>query len=279
MRLSVAVVTYRPDFDLFARLLDSLSAACEPLLNAYPGADLQLVLVDNSCDADCARRLSTLLGERLDSRQLTWQLEIAKQNTGFANGHNQAFSLLGQSLDSKHFHLVLNPDVIVAPDCLLNATRHFEHSKDIALLAPVLQEAGGADYHLCKRYPSLLDLFLRGFAPGFLRKFFQQRLADYELRELDLARQHCDLGIASGCFMLMKAATFRQLHGFNPAYFLYFEDFDFSLRARQLGNICLFPDVRIAHFGGNAARKGLRHVLLFVRSAWRFFSTHGWRCW
>ena len=37
------------------------------------------------------------------------------------------------------------------------------------------------------------------------------------------------------------------------------------------------PAARIVHHGGEASRKGLRHVAWFLRSAWRFFATHGWK--
>jgi len=41
--------------------------------------------------------------------------------------------------------------------------------------------------------------------------------------------------------------------------------------------VAFVPQARIVHHGGEAARKGPRHVAWFVRSAWRFFATHGWR--
>jgi len=65
--------------------------------------------------------------------------------------------------------------------------------------------------------------------------------------------------------------------GFADAFFLYFEDFDLSLRAAAAGRLAYVPSVRIVHHGGHAARKGLRHVFLFVGSAMTFFGRHGWR--
>jgi GT2 family glycosyltransferase len=68
----------------------------------------------------------------------------------------------------------------------------------------------------------------------------------------------------------------KRLGGFDPRYFLYFEDFDLSLRTPQHARIAYVPSVRIVHHGGGAARKGLRHVRLFLTSAIRFFDQHGW---
>jgi GT2 family glycosyltransferase len=71
----------------------------------------------------------------------------------------------------------------------------------------------------------------------------------------------------------------QRLDGFDPRYFLYFEDYDLSLRTGRIARIVYVPAVRIVHFGGGAADKGFQHIRLFAASAWRFFGTHGWRLW
>ena len=80
--------------------------------------------------------------------------------------------------------------------------------------------------------------------------------------------------LASGCFMLARTHLFIQARGFDPRYFMYFEDYDLSLR---IGRVAYVPQARIVHHGGNASAKGLRHRAWFLASAWRFFSRHGWR--
>ena len=58
---------------------------------------------------------------------------------------------------------------------------------------------------------------------------------------------------------------------------MYFEDFDLSLRIAPAHKVMYVPAVRIIHFGGDAAKKGRRHVGMFIRSAVTFFSHHGWK--
>ena len=86
-----------------------------------------------------------------------------------------------------------------------------------------------------------------------------------------------DPPIVSGCFMLLRTPVLKQLGGFDPRYFLYFEDFDLSIRAARMTRIAYVPSVRITHLGGQAARKGLKHVRMFITSAYKFYSRHGWR--
>lgn len=77
--------------------------------------------------------------------------------------------------------------------------------------------------------------------------------------------------------MLCKREVLSEVGGFDDRYFLYFEDFDLSLRLGKQGRLAYVPAMKIIHAGGNTASKGLRHILLFMRSAMRFFNQWGWR--
>ncbi len=114
----------------------------------------------------------------------------------------------------------------------------------------------GRRQYLCKRYPTVLDLALRGFAPAWLQRRLQTRLDRYELHEQAGDAVLWDPPIASGCFMLCRRAALEQVGGFRPDYFLYFEDFDLSLRLAAVTRLAYAPQVRIVHLGGHAARKG-----------------------
>ena len=77
--------------------------------------------------------------------------------------------------------------------------------------------------------------------------------------------------------MLIRTALFTRLGGFDPRFFMYFEDYDLSLRAGRESTVAYIPAARIVHHGGEASRKGLRHVVWFLRSARQFFAIHGWK--
>ena len=77
--------------------------------------------------------------------------------------------------------------------------------------------------------------------------------------------------------MLIRGAALRAVGGFDERYFLYFEDFDLSLRLAGQGAVEYLPAMVVRHYGGGSAAKGWRHRWLFLRSGVRFFSDHGWR--
>ncbi len=52
------------------------------------------------------------------------------------------------------------------------------------MVSPYADGSDGRKQHLCKRYPSVFDLFLRGFMPESVKRLFPKRLARYEMHEL-----------------------------------------------------------------------------------------------
>jgi GT2 family glycosyltransferase len=46
----------------------------------------------------------------------------------------------------------------------------------------------------------------------------------------------------------------RAVGGFSPDYFVYFEDYDLSVRLGRRASLAFVPAVRITHAGGNTAR-------------------------
>lgn len=264
--LSVAIVLYRPDLRLLESTIRSLGRAIEA---AGLRESASLTLIDHSPDAACGSH-----GE-LEARAAGWcgtavTVFSDPANRGFGAGHNRMLGTLGR------YHLVLNPDVELDAGALREAIAFMEARPGFGLITPAAQDRDGHRLYLCKRYPSVLDLLLRGLAPQALRKRFAARLARYEMRDLIGDAVVPDPPLVSGCFMFFRSDVFRQVGGFDPRFFLYFEDFDLSLRVASIARLAYVPSVRIVHHGGEAAKKGLLHIWLFGRSAVSFFSKHHW---
>lgn len=253
---------------MLARTLTSLSRAC---VTARSGARLdtcRILLTDHSPlpadEADLARwRECIASAAELDYR-------FVDANPGFGIGHNQAFSLGGAGHD---YFLVANPDIEPAPDSLAAGMDCLSANPQAGLLAPALQEDDDSIRPACFRYPDVLTLLTRFHPAG--RKGW--RSVRYECRDWNANDREQRPLLTSGCCMLFRSSAFERLGGFDPGYFLYFEDLDLSLRASRLGMSAYCPAMRIRHHGGGVANKGLRHIAYFMRSACRFFHAHGWR--
>lgn len=264
--LSVSIVLFRPDADMLRRTINTLATAVS-CLNAAAGRTT-LYLIDNGGLKEIVEASTVAADVPLDIVVLS-----GHGNIGYGRGHN----LVVEKTQSE-FHLILNPDVELDANGLREALAFFRTSPQAGLLVPWIGDQDGRQQYLCRRFPSVLDLFVRGFLPARWRSFFAARLAHYEMRDVMNAFHIVwDPPIVSGCFMLFRTSILRKLGGFDPRYFLYFEDYDLSLRTRRITRIVYVPSVRILHHGGGAARKGGQHIMLFVTSAYRFFNRFGWK--
>ena len=264
--LSVSIVSYAPDLAVLRETLRTLGVALAQGRSSGSLREAKVVLVDNGPGAQLAPALRAL------EPSLSYEVISGHGNVGYGRGNN--LSLLSSDAE---FHLVMNPDVSLAPDALHEALRFMAANPQVIILAPEARDAAGERLYLCKRYPSVLALVVRGFAPRFIKNFFEEKLASYEMRDLPRDRPSTGIPLLSGSFMFCRRAPVAAIGGFAEDFFLYFEDFDLSMRAAARGELAWVPAARITHHGGYAAKKGWRHLLLFASSAFKFFNRHGWK--
>jgi GT2 family glycosyltransferase len=273
--LTISIVTFRPDRALLERCLERLAAAIVAAREAKALGSVSVALIDNSEDGAIAAQVRELANRCLGQSGAELTILQGHSNIGYGAANNLA--LHGTGAD---YQLVLNPDIELASGALVNALRWLDRRPDIGAVAPAVTDTGGAPLYLCRRYPTVLDLALRGFAPAFVQARFRRRLDRYELRDqVDPAANAPveDIPLLSGACMLVRRKAIDATGGFDPAFFLYFEDYDWSMRLNRITGTAYLPAMRAVHHGGGAARKGWRHVAWFARSAARFFGKHGWR--
>lgn len=269
--LSVGVVVYHSDLALLADTLVSLGAAVVRARDEGLLGEVRVTVVDNGSPDPVAldRAVASALPPE---RGIEAAVRRGHGNVGYGRGHNIA--LEGSGAD---YHLILNPDALLEPTALVEALGFLRANPEVGMLAPEVRGAEGERQYLCRRYPSVLVLMLRGFAPAWVKRRFRPLLDRYELRDRMSADVVRDVPLASGCFMFARRDVLAGVGGFSPDYFLYFEDYDLSMRIRRRSQIAYVGRVRIVHHGGEAAKKGKTHVRLFLASALRFFRTHGWK--
>ncbi|MGE0356868.1 MAG: glycosyltransferase [Burkholderiales bacterium] len=268
--LSIAIVTYAPDERLLARTLAATAAAIAFARESGSLGQAYVQVVDNGPEglAPMLRNLAEAALARAGSVAL--EVITGHGNVGFGRGHNLALANA-----TSDFHLILNPDVEMAPEAIGAALRYLDAHPEVGALTPAARGPGGETEYLVKAFPTWGVLLVRGFVPRFLHAPFRKRLDAYELRHVDWGREQSPIALASGCFLFCRASALEAVRGFDPGYFLYFEDFDLTLRLSKVTTVAYCPTVKIVHHGGGAASKGLRHIAWFVKSARRFFAAHG----
>jgi len=249
------VVSYNQRHDL-ERLLPSL-------LSATQSIRVEILLIDN--------RSSDGTGEFIQGNFPEIQISYNPSKAGYGENHN-----LNLDRASGRYFIIMNSDMRVGPVVFVDLLAYMEQHSDVGILCPKILNEDGSIQGLNKRYPTVFDLFLRRFLPRPLQRFFQRRLDYYEMRDVGYERSY-DVPFISGCFMFCRTELLKSLGGFDPAYFLYFEDVDLCRRVQRTHRTVYFPDVSVTHFWERSAHKNWVYTYYFMKSALRYFDRWGYR--
>jgi len=184
-----------------------------------------------------------------------------KKNIGFGAAHNV---ILGQ-LDSK-YHLVVNPDISIVNDVIYEMYQYMEEHHEIGLLTPLVKYPDGRIQYLCKRNPTIVDLFIRLVFPNNFKKrqdYFTMKETGYD--------KPFEVEYATGCFMFFRTEIFKQVKGFDDHIFLYLEDADITRRVNQISKTIFFPYNYVIHGWQRGAHKNLKLMWINVKSAAWYF--------
>ncbi len=236
VRVDVAavVVTHNSERHV-GGLLDSLPAALGSLTYS-------VVVVDNgSSDATVER-----LEERRDC------VVVPSTNEGYAAGVNRAV-LASPDCDAV---LVLNPDTTLDPGAV--ERMHAVLARPgVGIVAPRVREADGRLSPTLRRRPTLARVGGLSFTglPAFTERIEEPSAYDHE-HEVDWA---------VGAILLVSRACYDALDGIDESYFLYSEETDLSLRARDAGWVTVYtPGAGAMHVGGASGESPDTHTMKMV---------------
>lgn len=169
-------------------------------------------------------------------------------NLGFARANNLGF----QHSSGRHL-LFLNPDTEVIASAIENMTHVLEKDARAGIVGPKLLNSDGSVQTSCIRsFPSLISEVLD--VELLRQRFPHSRL--WGTRAL-FARENASAAVdaVSGACLMIRRQLFEQIGLFTTSYFMYAEDVDLCLKARQAGWINLFvPNATVTHHGGQSSR-------------------------
>lgn len=228
--IAVVVVTYNS-----RRLLADLIASLGPGLH---GVDWHLTVADNDSKDDS-------VAEVLRLKPDATVVEMGR-NAGYAAGINAAVAKSGPYTAI----LVLNPDVRLSPGCihpLLAALR-----KDgTGIAVPLLKDGDGRLIETMRREPAvrrvLADAVLGAGRAGRIGTLGELVTDPSRYREETVTDW------AEGSTQLISADCWDAVGPWDESFFLYSEETDFALRARDAGFATRFtPEARAVHLEGDS---------------------------
>lgn len=263
--LCISCVTFNSDKEILRDTLKSISLSSQYAIKQGLLHSTYLYLIDNGPNTENLETIQSLGAEFTDyfSKII---VKTGHGNVGYGGGHNLA--IFESEAD---YHLILNPDVIADEKNIAIGVDYLNSHPKVGMLAPDAFDANGDRQFIAKRKPELVVLIARALKLPVNWKWLKKKMDQYEYRDKIPATRPFEIELASGCYMFCRSALLKQEKGFDTRYFMYFEDFDLSIRFRQCSKIVHMPEIKIIHLGGNTSSKGIKHIYYFCKSFKRFY--------
>jgi N-acetylglucosaminyl-diphospho-decaprenol L-rhamnosyltransferase len=189
-------------------------------------------------------------------------------NHGYAAGVNAAVRAAGD----QDAYLILNADVRLAPGCL--ATLFSSLSPTVGIAVPRLRDARGDTIWSMRREPTLLRAWADALI-GAERAGRVGRLGEI-VSDAQLYDTPRPTDWAEGSTQLMSAACSHACGPWDESYFLYSEETEFDLRARDRGYATLYQPAAVAtHLEGGSAGSPRLWSLVVMNRVRLYSRRHG----
>jgi GT2 family glycosyltransferase len=238
--ISVVIVTYNSE--------SCVGVCLGALAQWLPSAEI--LVVDNA-SMDTTRTIAECRGTTIVQ---------LNENIGFGRACN-----IGAHRAEHNHILFLNPDVVIQ-SVEWDGLGQLLESAYLGLVVPI-STSGRFMFAELSWASEALSLTLGTLLPRELPRPLRSRRSSRALW-------------ASGAALLVRRSEFLEVGGFDPRYFLYYEDRDLSWRYRESGlPVCTSPALVADHLGGGSTELGERRstALGFAMMGWLQYVhiTHG----
>ena len=201
--------------------------------------DVEVIVVDNASRDDSVGRLRAMCEPV--------QIEAMDANLGFAAANNHAARLAR----GRHV-LLLNSDAEVFAGSLPTLVEFAEARPDGgAFGGRTVFGDGSLNPTSCWALPTLWSVFC--WATGLSTAFRRSTLFNPEAYAGWDRGQSREIGVVTGCYLLMRRDLWGELGGFDERFHMYSEDTDLSARCWAAGRACWHcADSTALHHGGRS---------------------------
>lgn len=175
---------------------------------------------------------------------------------GFAANHNAAF----RHCETPYF-CVANPDIRLSNDPFPDLLKCMD-DPEVGLVAPMVVAPTGKPEDSARFFPTPRSLLAKAILHD-----------DGRMPIAGMAPQTVDW--VAGMFMLFRADAFREISGFDEAFFLYYEDVDICARLWNAGwKVIYHPGVSVIHAAQRVSRRNPRYMAWHLSSMARYLAKH-----
>lgn len=238
-RIAVIIVNYGTA-DLAIAGVDSV------LARTHGGHPVEVHLLDNASPGGDAALLSDAHQARNWGDRV--QLWLETQNHGFGRGNNVVLHALMDRPAPPDYVFLLNPDAQLQNEAIALLADRLDATPGAAAAGAGIALPSGQPVTAAFRFPSARSEFAQAMNFGPVSRVFRDRL-------VPLPADHPDGPVdwVAGAAVMMRLSVLRDLGGFDPDFFLYYEEVELMFRMRKAGYQILYvPSARVEHVEGAA---------------------------
>lgn len=252
MKTAIVLVTYN-HYDM--------TKACLERLSLLSREKFLIVVVDNASSDFSVQKI------REDFPEVF--ICALEKNEGFGRANNAGVRFLESGEESFDSICLLNNDTLPEASELSRLQEILEKKNSLDIFSPRIKNRDGSEQVNYYSEISHWEFFKNAFRnENKAAKFLHgaPRKKDAETSEV--------FWTSAVCWMFRRE-TWKRVGGFDPRIFMYYEDYDFALRARAEGiRFFLAENISLVHLGGQSAESGLARALQHDSSQEYVFKKH-----
>ena len=236
-------------------------ACIDSIRQFAPSQGVQIIVIDNNSEDGSVEAI----------RKAHAGVEIIenKENAGFGRANNA-----GLERAAGRIVLFLNSDTEITATTIPDLLGEFDTHPEVAAFGCKILGYDGAPQHSVRGFPTmgayLYSDTLLGM-PGLFRRAHDR----YRRKQFDF-EQWQPIEVAMGAALAVRREVVTQMQGFDPRFFMYFEEADLCRRIHAAGHGLAYSPVPVVyHVGGASSRKNKARMMLVIRqSMFKYFRKH-----
>lgn len=264
---SVAIITVTYNCGNF---IESFLHSIKPII---ADSQFNLIIIDNQ-STDSSR---TIIDQYIKDHALenNISLHLATDNHGFGKGCN-----IGAQIASAYgaeYLWFLNPDTQINQDSGTQLLSLLQESEHIDFAGSILNNNKNEPRAGAFRFPGIMNTLISSMQLKILDNLFPTYTTAAPIKE-----KPYPVDWLTGASFMTSLTCFEKLNGFDPAYFLYFEEVDLFHRAKKIGlTAWCCPQSSVFHMAGastgvsNKTQKKRKPYYWFESRRYYYLSNYG----
>ena len=226
--------------------------------------EFEIIIVDNASADNSVR----IIKERYPSVKLI----VNELNVGFGAANN-----VGAQHANGNYLFFLNPDTFLLNNGVLDFFRFLEESEpEVACCGGNLVQKDGSLNRSFGNLPSFFQEFSEKGAGKLFKKYYKKHLSIGKSCDFSNIKQ---VPYLVGADIFIRKSAFENVSGFDPGFFMYFEETDLFYRLKNKGYLSfILPETRIIHIESvtmeNLQTFNYKWWALFEKSRYYYYKKH-----